>query len=105
IARQFAIHAATYEVAKQAAVQGGVTIAAQVQGKVAVEMATRGMAVNAARYTAMRSMFALLGPALWTWFVADLGWRTIATNYGRVIPVVFTLAQIRLTRSECFEPA
>ncbi|MBD2091270.1 hypothetical protein H6F67_15550 [Microcoleus sp. FACHB-1515] len=105
IARQFAIHAATYEVAKQAAVQGSGAIAAQIQGQVAVKMATRGMAVNAARYGAVRTAFALLGPALWTWFVADLGWRTIATNYGRVIPVVFTLAQIRLTRSECFEPA
>lgn len=105
IARQFAIHAATYEVAKQSAVQAGGAIAAQIEGRVALEMASRGMAVNAARYGAMRTVFALLGPALWTWFVADLGWRTIATNYGRVIPVVFTLAQIRLTRSECFEPA
>ena len=28
----------------------------------------------------------------------DLGWRAVASNYTRVIPVVFTLAQIRLTR-------
>lgn len=105
IARQFALHAATYEAAKQAAVQGGTAIATQIQGQVAVKMAARGMAVNAARYGAVRTVFAMLGPALWTWFVADLGWRTIATNYGRVIPVVFTLAQIRLTRSDCFELA
>jgi uncharacterized protein YaaW (UPF0174 family) len=99
IARQFALHAATYEVAKQTAVRSGAAIATQIQGRAALQTASRGMALNAARYGTMRTMFAFLGPALWTWFFADLGWRTIATNYGRVIPVVFTLAQIRLTRS------
>jgi uncharacterized protein YaaW (UPF0174 family) len=32
-----------------------------------------------------------------------LGWRAIATNHSRVIPTIFALAQIRLTRSDCFE--
>ena len=32
---------------------------------------------------------------MWGYFVADLGWKAIATNHGRVIPIVFTLAQIR----------
>lgn len=105
IARQFAYHAATYQVTQQVLVQGGATIAAQIEGQVALQTASRGMAMSAARYGAVRTVFAVLGPALWTWFLADLGWRTIATNYGRVIPVVFTLAQIRLTRTECFEPA
>jgi uncharacterized protein YaaW (UPF0174 family) len=72
---------------------------AQVQNRLALSMASRGMAVNVARYGATRTVLAVLGPALWTWFFADLGWRAIATNYGRVIPAVFTLAQIRLTRS------
>ncbi len=105
IARQFAIHAATYQVAKEAIVQGGTVIAAQIQGQVALQTASRGMAINAARYGAVRSLFALVGPALWVWFFADLGWRSIATNYGRIIPVVFTLAQIRLTRLADFQPA
>jgi uncharacterized protein YaaW (UPF0174 family) len=105
IARQFALHAATHQVAKQTLVRGGAAIATQVQSRAALTMASRGMALNAARYGAVRSAFALLGPALWAWFLADLGWRAIATNYGRVIPVVFTLAQIRLTRSECWELA
>ena len=52
---------------------------------------------------AVRWLF--LGPALWSWFLADLGWRAIATNYGRVIPVVFTLAQIRLTREPVWTEA
>jgi len=105
VAHQFALHAATYQVARQAIVRGGATVAAQIQSQVALQTAYRGMASNAARYGAVRSIFAFLGPAMWACFFADLGWRAIATNYGRVIPVVFTLAQIRLTRTECFEMA
>ena len=95
IAQQFALHAATYQVARHALTEGGAAIANQV----ALQSASRGMMVSAARYGAVRSVFAVLGPALWVWFFADLGWRAIATNYARVIPVVFTLAQIRLIRS------
>lgn len=102
LARQFALHAATYQVAAEAIAQGGAAAAAQIQSQVALQTASRGMTVSVARYSAVRTVFAVLGPALWVWFFADLGWRTIATNYGRVIPVIFTLAQIRLTRTECF---
>jgi uncharacterized protein YaaW (UPF0174 family) len=63
------------------------------------------MTISAARYGAVRSVFAFMGPVMWAWFFADLGWRAIATNYGRIIPTVFTLAQIRLTRTECWEIA
>ncbi len=99
IAQQFALYLARYQVAKQALVKGGLTAATQVQSKVAIKMASRGMLATSTRYGAMRGLFACLGPALWTWFLADLGWRAVATNYGRVIPVVFAIAQIRLTRS------
>lgn len=105
IARQFALQMARQQVAKQTLARGGLTVAGQIQGRVAVAMAGRGMAVNAARYTATRSFFAVLGPAMWAWFFADLGWRAIATNHSRIIPVVFTLAQIRLTRGEPYELA
>ncbi|WP_413161554.1 YaaW family protein [Capilliphycus salinus ALCB114379] len=100
LARQFALHFAKYQVAKQTIVQGGTTAATQLQSYVSVQMAKRGMAASAARYGATRSVFALLGPMLWTWFVADVGWKAISTNYARIIPTIFTLAQIRLTRSE-----
>ncbi|MEM9089016.1 MAG: hypothetical protein AAGC93_09760 [Cyanobacteria bacterium P01_F01_bin.53] len=100
IAQQFAVHMAKYQVAKQALVKGGLTAAAQVQSRAAAKVATRGMVMSSARYGAMRGILACVGPALWTWFLADLGWRAVATNYGRVIPVVFSLAQIRLIRSE-----
>lgn len=99
IARQFSLHLARYEVARQVIGKGGAAAAAQIQSRLAVRMASRGMAVNAARYGATRSLLAWVGPMLWMWFAADLGWRAISTNYGRIIPVVFTLAQIRLTRT------
>lgn len=105
MARQFAIHFATYQVAKDAVVAGGAAVANQFQNYLALQTAKRGMAVSAARYGAARSVLALLGPAMWGWFFADLGWRAIATNYGRIIPIIFTLAQIRLTRAECWELA
>lgn len=98
IAQQFALHMARYQVAKQTLVKGGLSVAAQVQSRAAAKVATQGMVSTTARYGVMRGALACLGPALWTWFAADLGWRAIATNYGRVIPVVFALAQIRLTR-------
>jgi uncharacterized protein YaaW (UPF0174 family) len=101
MARQYAVHAATYQVASQVAsqaTQAGVLAVAQIQNQVAMQTASRSMALSAARYGAARGVFALLGPAMWTYFFADLGWRAIATNYSRVIPVIFTLAQIRLTR-------
>ena len=105
IARQFAYHFATYQVAREAIVQGGAIAAGQLQHYVALQSAQRGMTLSAARYGVTRSVLSFIGPALWMLFFADLGWRAIATNYGRVIPAVFALAQIRLTRAECLEPA
>ncbi|MDJ0796226.1 MAG: YaaW family protein [Calothrix sp. MO_167.B12] len=105
IARQFATHFASYQVARQVAIQGGRVATTQFQNYAALQMAKRGMITSAARYGAVRSMFAFVGPMMWGWFFADLGWRAIATNYGRIIPTIFALAQIRLIRSECWEPA
>lgn len=105
IARQFAIHFAKYQVAQQTAIAGSHAAATQFKGYVALQMARRGMTMNAARYGAVRSVFTFIGPVMWTWFFADLGWRAISTNYGRIIPTIFALAQIRLTRAEYWEPA
>ncbi len=101
VARQFALHAATYQLAKEAAVQGGLAVTHQAT----LQAARRGVVASAARYGTTRTVLAVLGPALWALFFADLGWRAIATNYARVIPVVFTLAQIRLIRSAEYQPA
>ena len=101
IARQFAVQLARYQLAQQG-MRGaaGLVQRRAAQHLAAKHVAARGMALNAARYGAVRGVFAVLGPAMWAWFFADLGWRAIATNYTRVIPVVFTLAQIRLTRGD-----
>ncbi|PSN11708.1 hypothetical protein C7271_24300 [filamentous cyanobacterium CCP5] len=99
ITAQFAWHLARHEIAKQSAVRAGGSAVAAIQSRAALHMASRGVAMNAARFGATRTLLAWTGPVLWGWFLADLGWRAIATNYGRVIPVIFTLAQIRLTRS------
>jgi uncharacterized protein YaaW (UPF0174 family) len=98
IARQFALHYARHEVAKQTLAQGGLALGTHLRSQVSLKMAQHGMAATAARYGATRSVLAWVGPAMWAWFFADLGWRSIDSNYGRVVPVVFVLAQIRLTR-------
>lgn len=105
LAQQFALHFAAYQAAKQALVRGGAIAATKIQSQIVLQRATLGMASNAARYGAARTLFAVLGPALWAWFFADLGWRAIATNYTRIIPTIFALAQIRLTRSTAWEMA
>jgi uncharacterized protein YaaW (UPF0174 family) len=105
LAQQFATHFATHQAATSALVRGGTAVASQIQNRVALQAAERGMAVSAARYGAVRTAFAFVGPVLWGWLIADIGWKAIATNYGRIIPVIFSLAQIRLTRTECWEPA
>lgn len=102
IATQFTLHFARYQVAKTALVSSST---AAIQQQLVMQTARRGMAISAARYGAVRSVFAVLGPALWFSLVADLGWKAIATNYSRIIPTVFTLAQIRLTRGEYWQPA
>jgi uncharacterized protein YaaW (UPF0174 family) len=99
IARQMARHFATYQVGREALKAGGTAIASRFQAYLSTYLAKHGMAVAATQYTAARTVFAVITPALWGLFFADLGWRAIATNYGRIIPVIFTLAQIRLLRA------
>jgi uncharacterized protein YaaW (UPF0174 family) len=107
IARQFAIHFATYQMAKEAVVSGGTAVATKIQGYMILRSAQQGMALSTAKYSMVRGVFTFLGPMLWAWFFADLGWRAISTNYARIIPTIFALAQIRLTRSDeyAWEPA
>jgi len=104
IARQFALHFASYQAAKNALVQGGTAVATCVQSHLALQGARRGLAMTVARQGAARSVLAFVGPLLWGYFLVDLSWRSIATNYSRIIPSVFAIAQIRLIRShECWE--
>lgn len=100
IAGQFALHFVRYQGAKTAVVQGGAIV-----NQIALQTAKQGMTTAAARYGAVRTVLSLVGPALWGWFIADLGWKAIATDYGRIIPTIFAIAQIRLTRDDCWQPA
>ncbi|MBX2862951.1 MAG: hypothetical protein KTR27_05305 [Leptolyngbyaceae cyanobacterium MAG.088] len=96
VARQFVAYFATYQAGRTAA---------SLQGQIVLQAAKKGMAFSAARYGALRSACMVLGTALWAGFVADLGWRAISTNYSRVIPIIFTLAQIRLVRGGAWQLA
>jgi len=100
LARQFALHFAKHQLAREAVRGGAAAVAVRMKSYAALHATRHSMALSAARYTAARSALAVLGPALWAWFFADLGWRAIATSYARIIPTVFALAQIRLTREE-----
>jgi uncharacterized protein YaaW (UPF0174 family) len=100
LARQMAWHFATYQVGRELLQAGGTAIATRLHAYVTTYLAKRSMVAAATQYTAARTVFALLTPALWGLFFADLGWRTIATNYGRIIPAIFIIAQIRLLRGD-----
>ena len=98
IARQMACHFASYQVGYEVLKAGSTAIATRLNAHVSTYLAKRGMAVAATQYTAARTVFSVITPALWGLFFADLGWRAIATNYGRIIPAIFIVAQIRLLR-------
>jgi uncharacterized protein YaaW (UPF0174 family) len=105
IARQFAFHFANYQVASQTLIRGGLAATSQLQSYISLYMAKRGMMMTATQQVAVRGVFTILGPAMWGWFFADLGWRAISTNYGRIIPTIMALAQIRLTRADDWDLA
>ena len=90
MSRQIALYWGTMQVAGKAA--------SLIPKQLLVQLSRRGVGAGLARYGVARSAFAALGCALWAGFFVDLGWRSISTNYGRIIPIIFTLAQIRLTR-------
>jgi uncharacterized protein YaaW (UPF0174 family) len=105
VAQQLALHIATYQAAQSAIVAGGAAAAAEISNQLALQVAKRGIINSTARYGAVKTVLSVAGPVLWGWFLADLGWRAISTNYSRIIPMVYTLAQIRLTRSDYWEMA
>ena len=105
VAQQLALNIATYQATKNAIIAGGTAAAAQIQNQLTLQVAKRGILTSTARYGAVKTILAVAGPVMWGCFIADLGWRAISTNYSRVIPMVYMLAQIRLTRTDCWELA
>jgi uncharacterized protein YaaW (UPF0174 family) len=100
IAQQFTLHFARYQVAKTALIKGGTLTV--LQSRFALNAARQGMTTTITRYGATRTVLGLMSSVMWAWLVADLGWRAIATNYSRIVPIIFTLAQIRLTRGDYY---
>lgn len=98
LARRVAWYFATYQVSREALKAGGAALSQRIQAYFGSVLAKRGIAVATARYGAVRGLFGVVSPLLWGIFLADLGWRGIATNYGRIIPVIFLVAQIRLLK-------
>jgi uncharacterized protein YaaW (UPF0174 family) len=98
IVQEFTLHFATYQAAKTALVKGGL---GKLQQYILLKTAQKGMIATAAKYGIVRGVFSLLTPVMWGWFFADLGWRAIDTNYGRIIPTIFILAQVRLLKNSC----
>jgi uncharacterized protein YaaW (UPF0174 family) len=80
-------------------IKGGTAIAfTKLRSQIAALLAKRTAVSAIGQYATARTVLAVLTPTLWGIFLADLGWRAIATNYSRIIPVIFILAQIRLLR-------
>jgi uncharacterized protein YaaW (UPF0174 family) len=104
VARTVTLQVARYEAMRQLARQGG-GVLFRLQNKLALQVAGQRAALSVASYGTIRGVCTVLGPALWVWFLSDLGWRAIATNYARIIPAIFTLAQIRLAHAEQLEAA
>jgi uncharacterized protein YaaW (UPF0174 family) len=102
IAQQFALHFATYQVAKETLIQTGAVAATQFQNYVALQTARR-YGDECRSLWGRSGAFACLGPVLWTWFLLIwVGGRspltTVASSHH------FAVAQIRLTRADCWEP-
>jgi len=104
IPRQFALYFTKASATKAALLRGGATVATQFQSRIVAMGARRGIAISAVR-CATPTVLAVVGPLLTGSFLVDLSWRSIATNYSRIIPTIGLLAQIRLIRTECWELA
>lgn len=80
-------------------IKGGTALVfTKLRAQLATVLAKRTAVTAISQYAVVRTILGVLTPTLWGIFLADLGWRTIATNYSRIIPVIFILAQIRLLR-------
>ncbi len=97
IPRQFALYFTKASATKAALKRGGAVVAVTLGAR-------RGIAISAVR-CATPTILGFVGPLLTGSFLVDLSWRSIATNYSRIIPTIVALAQIRLIRAECWELA
>ena len=64
------------------------------------QAAKDGITAAASRYAAARSLLGVVGPLVWASTALDLLWVSVGTDWTRVVRAVFTLAQIRLLRTQ-----
>lgn len=95
----------SYQTAKILLTRGGMTTVSKLPGYLLKSSAGKSLMLNTVSRGTLRTILAVAGPLLWTSLIAELGWKAISTNYSRIIPVIFTIAEIRLTRSEIWEMA
>ncbi|XP_050936160.1 uncharacterized protein LOC103504561 isoform X1 [Cucumis melo] len=91
--------AANYQIKKEIIKKGGQLAAANLESRVALLVAQKGLAGAASRYLGLRSMMTLLGPMLWGTFLADMVIQMMGTDYARILRAIFAFAQIRITRT------
>lgn len=67
-----------------------------------LQAAQKGLIASTARYSATSGALGILVPLMWAWLGADLALQSLGTDYGRIMPVMCLLAQIRLLRTRGF---
>ncbi|CAK9312094.1 unnamed protein product [Citrullus colocynthis] len=91
--------AANYQIKKEIIKKGGQLAAANLESRMALLVAQKGLAGAASRYLGFRSMMTLLGPMFWGTFLADMVIQMMGTDYARILRAIYAFAQIRITRT------
>ncbi|XP_022137611.1 uncharacterized protein LOC111009011 isoform X2 [Momordica charantia] len=91
--------AANYQIKKEIIKKGGQLAAANLESRVALLVAQKGLAGAASRYLGFRSVMTLLGPMFWGTFLADIVIQMMGTDYARILRAIYAFAQIRITRT------
>ncbi|KAK9118134.1 hypothetical protein Scep_016227 [Stephania cephalantha] len=93
------LEAANYQIKREIMKEGGKLAAMQLESRVALLAARKGLAGAASRYIGFRSMMMFLGPLLWGTFLADIVIQMLGTDYARILRAIYAFAQIRITRT------
>ncbi|CAN6204618.1 unnamed protein product [Urochloa humidicola] len=98
------MEAANYEIKKELVKQGGRLAAVNLESRVGLLAARKGLARAASRYVGLRSVMTFLGPIMWGTLLADIVIQMLGTDYARIVQAIYAFAQIRLTRTSFIEP-
>ncbi|XP_055826579.1 uncharacterized protein LOC129894992 [Solanum dulcamara] len=103
LARRFSgkmlLEAANYQISREVLKKGGEVAALNLESRLAMLAAKKGLAGAASRYFGLRSMMTFLGPILWGTLLADVVIQMLGTDYARIVRAIYAFAQIRITRT------